>query len=149
MLSGVKCQYMPSVNRYTVDCYSNVVIVYCACSVREWIQCMQVCCQSRTSYSSQLLPPHQQSTTAAFRLPSFHYPLDSAAYLTQPILNVHSPWHTGPSACDYLSSTAVVAPSTLASSLVVAPSSHPSSVLVDTGYVSADSSPTAHAPLVS
>lgn len=100
------------------------------CSVREWIGCMQVCCQSRTTHSSPA------NTTASY--PQLLYTLDSA-YLTG---HTHQPHPSLVQFPSHWSSSDYYRP-------VVAPAH--SSVLVDTGYVSAESSPISsqHSLLVS
>lgn len=95
--------------------------MFSPCSVREWIQCMQVCCQSCTTHSS---PP--TAVIATTQPPSLSYRYNSTlmtghTHQTHPLLQYPSHW-TAPDC--------------------YAPVVTPSSVLVDTGYVSAESSPT-------
>lgn len=92
----------------------------CCCSVRRWIECMQVCCSSRTTHSA---PPDTTPTLISpqpllYTLDSTY--LHSSTHQAHPLLSFPSQWVTP----DYYGA-----------------SSH-SSLLVDTGYVSAESSPT-------
>ena len=91
------------------------------CSVRDWIECMQVCCQSRTTHSSPA------NTTSSY--PHLLYALDST-YLSSHAHQSHTSLVSFPS---HWQGGECFRP-------VVAPA--PSSMLVDTGYVSAESSPT-------
>ena len=112
---------------------------------------MQVCCQSRTSYSSPPIPQHlqlvspQHLATPTHCTPSLppaglcNFSLDMSTSfvppLNQPQRYLHIPSQFTPMGPPH---------STL---LVATPTS--SALLVDTGYVSADSSPTLHTVWVS
>lgn len=134
-------------------CSAYILVCCCCvcvwCSVREWIQCMQVCCQSRTSYSTPPLPqhPHLGASTPHLTpilpqpLPMCNYALDTTA--TAYVQSTPHPHflHLTPNCY-----TSMVATPTNSTILVAPPTS---SSLVDTGYVSAESSPTLHTVWVS
>lgn len=114
---------------------ANVIMSFCF-SVREWIECMQVCCQSRTTTSS----PRNVTATAtptnftapatptvfSTVYPQLLYTVGSAAYLPGHALPSLVPL---PSYWDYRSPLVATQ----------------QSLLVDAGYASAQSSPTATA----
>lgn len=118
--------------------------VVCICSVREWIQCMQVCCQSRTSYSSPPIPgggshiSHLATPSLPRPPPMCNYALETntPAYISSTHRQPRPHFLQFPPHC-YTSMVATPTSSTL---LLATPTS--SALLVDTGYVSAESSPT-------
>lgn len=117
------------------------LLFFCIFSVREWIQCMQVCCHSRTTHS--ISPP-----AAAMATPSNILPVHAHSGHT------HLPCHASLAALANPTTFAYhLAPSTLAYLPVTSDLSshaHPSAaVSIDTGYVSGEPSPTEHAQMVS
>lgn len=143
-------------------------------SVREWIQCMQICCNSRTTHSAS--PPVHSSTHGHTHPPPPAVPMATSSsyhHYHQHHSTVHlpSPAATQTAVAAATAPSAVLAaqgglptanpttfsyhlsPSTLAylpltSDLTT--QAHPSTaVAVDTGYVSGEPSPTEHAQMVS
>ena len=142
-------------------------------SVREWIQCMQICCNSRTTHSAS--PPVHSSTHGHTHPPPPAVPMATASsyhHYHQHHSTVHLPTAaTQTAAAAATAPSAVLAaqgglptanpttfsyhlsPSTLAYLPLtsdLATQAHPSTaVAVDTGYVSGEPSPTEHAQMVS
>ena len=141
-------------------------------SVREWIQCMQVCCHSRTTHS--VSPPvhssphgHTHPPPATPMATSYHrhqhhsqVHLSSASTHSAAAAAPASAVIAGPTGLTGLGSLPAnpttfsyhLAPSTLAYLPLtsdLATQAHPSSaVAIDTGYVSGEPSPTEHAQMV-
>lgn len=136
-------------------------------SVRDWIQCMQVCCHSRTTHS--VSPPihssfhgHTHPPPATPMATSYHHQHHSQAHLSS--VSTHTgaasavlAGQTGQTGLGSLPANPTtfsyhLAPSTLAYLPLtsdLATQAHPSSaVAIDTGYVSGEPSPTEHAQMV-
>ena len=124
--------------------YSCVCV--CLCSVKEWIHCMQVCCQSRTTYSSPPIPQNVQLTSVPRLITPTTAPCNFMSNVQAPPPNQPHPSQAPPPHHpQYLHlpshfTTQVRANNSSTHLLVATPTS--SAVLVDTGYVSAESSPT-------
>ena len=119
-------------------------------SVREWIQCMQVCCQSKTthSYSPSSSLPH--SYTPPIFLPSHHH---TSTVYTSPSTLTYFPLPDLQSMTSQVGAVPWPHPSTLANypsttRWALNGTNTSTGVAVDTGYVSGDPSPAAFTQLV-
>ena len=138
-------------------------------SVREWIQCMQVCCNSRTTHS--VSPPvhssphgHTHPPPATPMATSYHHhqhhsqvQLSSVSTHSATAASAVMASQTGQTGLGNLPANPTtlsyhLAPSTLAYLPLtsdLATQAHPSSaVAIDTGYVSGEPSPTEHTQMV-
>ena len=117
-------------------------VCVCLCSVREWIQCMQVCCHSRTTHSvsppaPSVVPAVASSVTAAPTSLHHHHLQIHPQVGLGPMANPTTfSYHLAPSTLAYLPLTSDLAKSS-------------SGVASDTGYVSGEPSPTEHPHMVS